>query len=84
MLSTGFHVSMKSGLRDRNNGSSMRDAVNKTLAVSMKSDLRDRNNIESLIMTSRKVWPSQWSPVLDTGTIPVTQPSGQPRSFTSQ
>ena len=44
MLATGFHVSMKSGLGDRNKVQQL-ITWNIITKVSMKSALRDRNNV---------------------------------------
>ena len=61
---------MKSGLGDRNNELVVENTDTKNLSVSMKSGLGDRNNgMECRNRVANS--PSQWSPVLETGTIPL-------------
>ena len=58
---------MNSGLRDRNNIVEIKTGVHNS-SVSMESGLRDRNNFDSregVVM----FLGSQWSPVLETGTM---------------
>ena len=59
---------MKSGLRDRNNTHKEIPYGFSCCSVSMKSGLRDRNNPLGYDLFDLAVM-SQWSPVLETGTI---------------
>ena len=61
---------MKSGLRDRNNQAVAYLTRQIRPNVSMKSGLGDRNNLPITKEGALVGWMSQWSPVLETGTIP--------------
>ena len=65
-------VSMKSGLRDRNNRDSVDNIVSSIKCVSMKSGLRDRNNIvDALITELRETTVSMKSGLRDRNNIVV-------------
>ena len=61
---------MESGLRDRNNAMLCAYWEGVYKIVSMKSGLRDRNNEVYEWFIDETEPTSQWSPVLETGTIP--------------
>ena len=74
---------MESGLRDRNN--STREILTRLNDwVSMESGLRDRNNLWEKVATYCINDVSQWSPVLETGTIRDAYLAGIPAAWWSQ
>ena len=75
---------MKSGLGGRNNGDLKRKNQIALRLVSMESGLRGRNNQGAEGIQQWTAAVSQWSPVLETGTIFVEGRVGTGRTMTSQ